>query len=198
MATLTPAQMILLEEYRQLYSLVLFRLQALDQRIPIFTAVLSVLLSQLTSDLGENFILYLPAMPLAAIWLLRLTLIHAQALEDAFRRIEAIERELNAGLSSLTIGYQSTHPGRRGPGGRTGRTTIEAVAVFSTIVLAISLVQVWDLALIQPHVAIALSTWLGGCAAGMIVMLRRFARYAYRPRRMEATFTVPELPAGTA
>ncbi len=120
-----------------MYALVLYRLNALDQRVPIVTAALTgvlgcVVVLPTTLQLGLLF-----GLPLSLVWLVRTTVNHARSLEDALRLIEHVECEVNANARRQVMSFQSTHPSRGiMVGGRTGEETVQSVIVISAMLLA--------------------------------------------------------------
>lgn len=127
---------ILLSEYRALYDLALFRLASLDRRVPLAG-------SALAASLGAAWVLPLAAKlfiliahPLALVWFLRTTINHARSFEDALRRIEQIENQLNRLADQKLVYFQSQHPSRgQTTGGRTSRETIVAVLTACGLIL---------------------------------------------------------------
>lgn len=126
---------ILLEEYRQLYELVRFRLAALDQRVPLAGAALIGTLAGIGSLATTIQPVFLVALPLSLLWWLPTTIAHARSFEDALRRIETIEGEVNRLCGKDLLTFQSSHPGRKQVGGRTGQQTVQAVLTASAIIL---------------------------------------------------------------
>ncbi len=127
----------LAEEYRSMYVLVLFRLTALDRRIPVAGTTLAAFLGAANTLPMATRELLLVGLPIAAVWLLRLTVNHARSFEDALRRIEAVEQQLNALLGESVVGFQSHHPSRQlAIGGRTGDETVRAVLVAGLLLVA--------------------------------------------------------------
>ena len=86
---------ILLEEYRQVYGLALFRLNALDQRVPIIVGTLTAMLGSIGALPREVQVVLLVALPLTLLWVIRTTINHARSFEDALRRIEEIEQTVS-------------------------------------------------------------------------------------------------------
>lgn len=126
-----------LEEYRCLYGLALFRLEALDRRVPVAGATLAAFIGSVTALPLPSRELVLIGVPVATVWLLRVTINHARSFEDAIRRIEAVERRTNALVGADVLGFQSQHPSRRRSiGGRTGRETVDAVLVAGLLMIA--------------------------------------------------------------
>lgn len=85
----------LYEEYRALYSLATLRIGSLDRRSSVTIAVLGTFLASFAQVGADGQITLLLGGPLALIWLVRSTVIHAQSFEDAIRRIDEIERSVN-------------------------------------------------------------------------------------------------------
>lgn len=136
--TRTELVQIALEEYRQMHALVLYRLQVLDQRIPLTTAAL-------TAALGSVVVMpellqfgLLVGVPLAASAVCLSTFNHARSLQDAISRIAEIESSVNRLTGREVLGFQSTHPGRNSVGVRTGRLTSDLVLAACLILFACS------------------------------------------------------------
>jgi hypothetical protein len=127
---------ILLEEYRQMYALALYRLNALDQRVPLATGAITTVLAcavALTPTLQVGLLI---GLLISVLWLFRTTVNHARSFEDALRRIEEIERAVNDRARALLLAFQSTHPSRGVQvGGRTGKETVDSVLVVSSLLL---------------------------------------------------------------
>jgi len=120
----------LLEEYRAMYGLVLFRMGSLDRRVPIAGATLTATLASAAAIPDQAMMIVFMGLPLALVWFLRTTINHARSFEDVLRRIEQIEVEINRLLGKETVCFQSRHPSKgREVGGRTGRETVNAVLV---------------------------------------------------------------------
>lgn len=125
--------LVLLEEYRALYGLANFRMAALDRRVPLAGTALAL-------SLGGAFVappavqmIVLIVLPIAVLWLVRTTINHARSFEDALRRIEQIEQQVNQIAGETLIAFQSSHPSRgEAVGGRTGRESVLAVALTAT------------------------------------------------------------------
>lgn len=129
---------IALEEYRQMHALVLYRLQVLDQRIPLTTAAL-------TAALGSVVVMpellqfgLLVGVPLAATAVCLSTFNHARSLQDAISRVADIESSVNRLMGREVLAFQSTHPGRNSVGARTGRLTSDLVLAACLILFACS------------------------------------------------------------
>lgn len=161
-----------------MYSLVLYRLSALDQRIPIATAAITTVFGSIAVLPETLQIVLLIAVPLSLVWLVATTTNHARSLEDAFRRIEVIELSANATAKLQVMAFQSTHPSRgKRVGGRTGQNTVDAVSATALLLitgcyfLAVQLVQsMWHTAYCL-YVAVTL--------AAMWRIVRSVRRYAY-------------------
>src|SRR5262249_19724027 len=118
----------LFEEYRSLYGLAHFRLSALDRRVPLGGLTLAACPSRIGALPEASRTLALIAVPLASMWLLRVTINHARSFEDALRHIEGLETRINGLLGDNLVTFQSRHPsGDRVVGGRTGRESVGAV-----------------------------------------------------------------------
>lgn len=128
---------ILLEEYRALYALAQFRMGSLERRAPIAGAMLSAFLGSVTILPPEASLILLLGMPLALLWFVRTTIIHAKSFADILRRIETIERRVNEIAGEELLVFQSTHPSRRlAVGGRIGREVTRSVVIGCLMLLA--------------------------------------------------------------
>src|SRR3954452_22946950 len=91
------------EEYEALYSLVEFRMSALDRRAPVTAAAFAGVVAALQAvPAGSQAILFV-GLPVALLWFMRTTVNHARSFEDVLRRIEEIERAVNAVLRSEVL-----------------------------------------------------------------------------------------------
>lgn len=132
---------VLLAEYGTMYALAEFRMNSLDKRVPAAGAAMVAFLGGVPAVPQSTAWLLLVVIPASLIWFLRTTVNHARSFEDAIRRIEEIERELNALAGAVLVRFQSTHPSKgRAVGGRTGAETVLAVLLASFILLGASLV----------------------------------------------------------
>lgn len=154
----------LLEEYRALYQLAVFRLEALDRRAPLTAGAFSAAVVAMEVLPPDTQLVVLWLTPLSLIWVMRTAVNHARSFEDVLRRIEAIELEVNhlAGRPLLT--FQSTHPSRgTHVGGRTGSESVAAVAALSTL-LVVALVYL-------AHQRLDTWTWAIGYGGLSVVVL---------------------------
>lgn len=171
---------ILLEEYRQLYTLVLYRLSVLDQRIPLATAAITAALGSvvvLPSSMQAAFLL---ALPIAAMLVYLSTINHARSLEDALSRIAELELAVNQQIGSGTLRFQSSHPGRRLVGGRTGHSTVAWVHAATLSLLAICVFTRVQLGSSQPLETLCYIAAMATLAVFALVERLRFDRYVYR------------------
>lgn len=128
---------VLLEEYRVLYTLALFRLSALDRRVPLAVGALGAFLVAVAALPWTAQIVVLMVVPISLIWVVRTTISHARSFEDCLRRIEHIEQRTNAIAGEELLLFQSRHPSRgRTTGGRSGGETVAAVMLASGLTLA--------------------------------------------------------------
>ncbi len=127
---------ILLEEYRVLYTLALFRMSSLERRVPIGVGAMAAFLASALVLPPEGQLVLLVALPISLIWLLRTTINHVRSFEDAIRRIEEIEVAVNTLVGMPLLLFQSSHPSRgRNVGGRTGSETVESVVIACALTL---------------------------------------------------------------
>jgi len=115
---------ILLEEYRSLNSLLLFRLAAMDRRLPVSVGIIAAAIASMVAVPVDSQTALLFVIPPALFWLVRSTVQHARAKEDHLRRIAEIERTINSIAGEELLIFQSRHPNRsRVASGRTGNIT---------------------------------------------------------------------------
>ncbi|NOT01213.1 MAG: hypothetical protein HOP29_11360 [Phycisphaerales bacterium] len=127
---------LLLEEYRSLYSLLLFRLNAMEQRIPFASSTLATLLGGLPLLPIEVRTAALVAIPFALVWLLLTTLNHGRSKEDVLRRVDEIERLINRLAGEDLLVFQSQHRSRTDAvGGRTAMGTNMVILTYCLLML---------------------------------------------------------------
>jgi hypothetical protein len=127
---------VLLEEYRALYGLLRFRLEALDRRLPLAAGTIGVVVAGIPSMPPESGFVMLLILPPTVAWLVATMASHARAKEDHLRRIAEIELSVNEIAGRELLVFQSRHPGRgRFVSGRSGRTTLLAAASGTLAVL---------------------------------------------------------------
>lgn len=170
----------LMEEYRCLYGLALFRLEALDRRVPIAGATLAAFIGSVTALPLPSRELVFIGVPVATVWLLRVTINHARSFEDALRRIETVERRANAALGADVLGFQSQHPSRRrAVGGRTGRETVDAVLAAGVLMIAgCAYLFAADHG---TRVAQTFAVYAGAVALHLVWLTSRLMKYRYEP-----------------
>lgn len=170
----------LLEEYRQLYMLVLYRLQVLDQRIPLAAAALTATLGGVVVVPASLQIALLVGIPISVVLLFQSTLNHARSLEDVLTRISQIESAVNERLGFTALVFQSTHPGRNEIGGRTARETADAVLLAALLLIA------WC-AVLSIQLIADYSTWYAAwCVITAVALLHgrhQLNRYHYSDER---------------
>lgn len=128
---------VMLEEYRALYSLLVFRLNTMEQRLPIIAALLSATLGGASSLPHDVQPLVFMALPPALVWFLRTTLGHARSKQDVKSRIDEIERAVNRLIGEELLAFQSRHPSRgRIVAGRSGRELVLSVYLAALALLA--------------------------------------------------------------
>jgi hypothetical protein len=172
---------ILLEEYRALYSLLTFRLTAMDRRLPAISGTLAGILCSIPAMPDETRLAFLMGLPLAVLWLFLTTVQHARSKEDHLRRIDEIERRVNDFAGEDLLVFQSSHPNKaRYPGGRTGFGSVLAILTACLIMLAACMytVQV-PRPLFAPKIFDIYVTYLACSAAVLLLVTMRLARYRY-------------------
>lgn len=174
---------IQLEEYRQLYALALYRLEALDQRIPLACAALGAMLASVIALPAELQWAVLLGSPLSLRWLVRTTINHACSFEDALRRIEELERSVNRQCGHRLLCFQSRHPSRRiRVGGRTGYETVRAVTASSLFLIVTA--GLWiSCRPLNSGTLVATIAYLACISTGVFLDCRRYATYRYHPKR---------------
>jgi hypothetical protein len=168
----------MLEEYRALYQLALFRLHALDQRLPVTVGAVAAALISVHALPPGSQLLVLWATPPALVWLMRTTVNHARSFEDALRRIEVIERSVNRAFGEGVMVFQSMHPSRgKYVGGRTGREAVRTVE--GSIVLLLASAGYMMLARLEVVPAMLYISLL--CTVAVLIdhQRRRLTRYKY-------------------
>lgn len=172
---------ILLEEYRVLYSLLEFRLNTIEQRIPLLGGMLATLFGGIAILPAEVRVPALLVIPVALLWLFNTTLNHGRSKEDLLRRIDEIERTLNQLAAEDVCVFQSQHPGRRGTvGGRTGMGA-------NLVMLMLSILMLFGCDYLfreQPVADVRAPAWYS-CYVGLVGLLLvadvwRLSRYAYK------------------
>ncbi len=127
---------VLLAEYRQLYTLVVFRMTSLERRLPVAGVTLAGFLGSIGIMPPETRLAFLLGLPMALVWFLRTTTNHARSFEDVLRRLEQLEVQMNSMADKTLLAFQSQHPSRgRAVGGRTGTETIQAVLITCLLML---------------------------------------------------------------
>lgn len=175
---------ILTEEYRALYQLVLFRLRAMDQRIPTAGGALGVVIGSVPALPPETQLLFLAGIPSCLSWIVATTLGHARSKEDHLRRIDEIERMVNRIAGEELLVFQSQHPNRKAAtAGRTGTAAMLAVGAACLTALAACIVLFHSRALVDPELGLAYDAYVGVTAAYLVhaVIALRCYRYQRRP-----------------
>ncbi|WP_147870553.1 hypothetical protein [Stieleria maiorica] len=120
--------------------MLLFRLTALDRRLPLFAGLITASLATVLALPQNSQTIILLIVPAALLWLARTTVQHARAKEDHLRRIDEIERAINEIAGEHLLMFQSRHPSRgRTPAGRTGNSTVVATTFGTLFILLFSL-----------------------------------------------------------
>lgn len=128
---------VVFEEYRALYTLLVFRLGTMEQRLPIIAAILSATLGGTSALPPQVQSLIFIALPPALIWFLRTTVGHARSKHDIKTRIDEIERHVNRVMGAELLAFQSRHPSRgRVTAGRSGRELVLSVYFAALALLA--------------------------------------------------------------
>ena len=173
---------ILLEEYRALYSLLTFRLTAMDRRLPAIGGTLAAVLGSTTAMPDPTRLVFLLGLPIAVLWLFLSTVQHARSKEDHIRRIDEIERLVNLLAGEELLVFQSRHPNKgRYPGGRTGFGSILAVLTVCLIMLGGCMYTIqYPRSLLTNNRLETYAVYLSGFAALMLAATIRLSLYRYR------------------
>lgn len=172
---------ILLEEYRSLNTLLLFRLTTLDRRLPASVGFMAAAVAATLSLPVESRVAVLILTPSGVLWMARTTNQHAKAKEDHLRRIAEIEEAVNELAGVGLMAFQSRHPNRaESVAGRSGTATVMATAVGAVLLLALCLLMFGTESGPIPY-------WLYAAYAALIgfdVVLGpiRLSRYRYEKR----------------
>jgi hypothetical protein len=179
----------MLEEYRALYSLLVFRLGALEQRLATALAAFVAALGAATVMPAPARLLVFVGLPLGLGWYVRSTVGHARAKQDVKLRIAEIEESVNALIGADAITFQSRHPSRGTvAAGRTGRELVMSVYLGSLALLAAG-VRLFPLAEPTARAAFLYTVYSASCGLWMSLEVLRLARYrdARRVIRTEQT-----------
>ncbi|MBE7508215.1 MAG: hypothetical protein HS101_18285 [Planctomycetia bacterium] len=172
---------VLTEEYRALYQLVLFRLSAMDQRIPTAGGALGVVLGSVPALPAETQLLFLVGIPSCLSWIVATTLGHARSKEDHLRRIDEIERMVNRIAGVELMVFQSQHPNRkRATAGRTGTAAMLAVGAACLTALAACIVLFHSRSLVDAELGLAYDAYVGVTAAYLVHAVIALRRYRYQ------------------
>jgi hypothetical protein len=172
---------VVLEEYRAAYGLLVFRLDALDQRVPVVGATLTGALGFAAGGEPMTRNMVLLGLPLVILWFVRTTVTHVRSVEDLLRRIDQIERTINRRADQALLQFQSSHPSKGTVGGRTASETVEAVLAASALLLGGCLYVGWNALQGQPWLALY-AIYVAAIAGVLLVARHRLTRYRYQPR----------------
>ena len=176
---------VLIEEYRAMYALVLYRHAAFDQRTPIVTTVITGAMASIAALPPHLQVAFLMGLPVCLLWFVRSTMNHACSLEDAYRRIEEIETMANDTFRERLLVFQSTHPSRgKEVGGRTGREAVETVIVAAMMLLASAAFIAWHIEDLPAWAFNAYVAYLTLITGVTLANYRSLRQYRYRKRAM--------------
>jgi len=170
---------ILLEEYRSLNRLLLFRLAAMDRRLPVTVGFFTLTAVSLVAVPHDLRIAILLVTPLGVSWFVRTTAQHARAKEDHLRRIDEIERLINSLAGAELLVFQSRHPNRlASTSGRTGQVTMTATACSGIFILFFCVVLLLREASFFP--AELYVVYVTGIVVDVVLVCFRLLRYGYQ------------------
>ncbi len=172
---------LLIEEYRAVNQLLLFRLEAMEQRLPLTAAGIGALLVSTAALPRISQVILLIGIPFAVLFWVRSILSHALSKEDAKCRIREIEREVAEFCGVPILRFQTEHPSATGPVG--GRTALQAIWL-ALAVSGIALIICYSLfaTLVSRDIYLSLYA-LGLCIAGFSIS-HALIRFAIRQPRV--------------
>jgi len=168
---------LLLEEYRALNRLLLFRLSALDRSLPISTGFLSVAAGSILALPEEVRLIFLLMIPYLVVWTIRTAGVHAKAKADHIGRIAEIEQRINALHGKQLLVFQSHHPNRGATAGRSGQAILSVALVAALFMLSLCLFLFQQIA---PSLAVAFyCIYLAIATLDITCRYRHLLRYQY-------------------
>ena len=168
---------LLVEEYRAVHQLLMFRLEAMESRLPLTAAGIGGLLVAAGALPLVSQVVLLVGIPIAVLFWVRGIILHAVSKEDAKDRIREIEREVAQICGQPVLRFQSEHPSATGPiGGRTGRQMIVLVVVVSSVALALCL-SLFLVVIDDERFLTLYATGLGVCWLGMLHAVIQFTGF---------------------
>ena len=175
---------LLIEEYRAVHQLLMFRLEAMEERLPLTAAGIGGLLVAAAALPKLSQVVLLVGLPLAIVFWVRGIILHAASKEDAKDRIREIEFEVAALCGQPVIRFQSDHPSATGPiGGRTAKQAIYLVIVASFLALTLCYSLFWILINDDPFLLLY-TAGLGICSLSIGHALFQFT--VRRPTDLES------------
>ena len=174
---------VLLEEYRAMNALLLFRLLAIDRRLPLAGSLLTGSLAAIPTlpPMAASVILW--AVPAGAVWLVANAVAHARSKEDHLHRIAELEELVNRIAGQPLMQFQSRHPSRgRFVAGRSGQSSIIGIAGASSAWLIGTIYMAAEA--LPPSEAVRYT--FGGfvVAAAVAQAWELYRLTVYRPRRI--------------
>ncbi len=179
---LTDVQQIdvLLTEYGVLYSLLEWRLSAGDRRLFVSAGLVTGLLTavHVLDDATARLLLWgLPVL----LWVIFSAMVgHTRSKEDLLRRIDEIERRVNALADSQLLIFQSHRPNPRpAVGGRTGSTGIKAMLAVNTSLLLAAVLFLWPASAPLSLLLVCYGLWAAMWAGLMLRQAWTLQNYRY-------------------
>ena len=168
---------LLVEEYRAVNQLLMFRLEAMESRLPMTAAGIGGLLVAAGALPIVSQVVLLVGIPIAVLFWVRGIILHAVSKEDAKDRIREIEREVAQICGQPVLRFQSEHPSATGPiGGRTARQMIVLVVVVSSVALTLCL-SLFLVVIDDERFLTLYATGLGVCWLGMLHAVIQFTGF---------------------
>ena len=169
-----------MEEYKALYSLVVYRMTSLEQRLPLAGALIAAALSSVPSLPKATQTLALLGLPVVLFLILQSTVNHARSFEDVLRRIEDIEKDVNKIAKRTLLSFQSRHPSRhRAVGGRTGTLSVRWILITNLLLYGMALGLFWGL-ILPMRFFLGYSAFIAGMSVLSLAEVYMLSKYRYR------------------
>jgi len=169
---------VLLEEYRAMNALLLFRLLAIDRRLPLAGSLLTGSLAAIPTlpPMAASVILW--AVPAGAVWLVANAVAHARSKEDHLHRIAELEELVNRIAGQPLMQFQSRHPSRgRFVAGRSGQSSLVGVAAAATAWLVGATYMAGESVELAPAARCGFAAYVLAAGLMLVFLLHRLHRY---------------------
>jgi hypothetical protein len=171
-----------------LYSLLQFRLNAMDRRTPALTGLLAVLLGTLHVMEADVARALLIGVPIGLFAFVLTSTNHARSQEDLLRRIEELEMMINHRVGENLLGFQSSHPSRATTvGGRTATLWVRAIVLLCVAAL-LSCTYMFVRIGASSAATIGYLAYCTVVTLAILVQAARIERYRYAKRAPPAAY----------